>query len=373
VEHYTSKSSNRILWLDLARCFAIISISSNHAVNRAFRSAGTSYDAFNTLSTVDNVLHAVIFVFSRMGVPIFLMISGALLLEKKMDNSGDVKKFYKHNLLSILITSEIWYFLMFWYRTLFHSNNSLRAFGILYAIRRCIGTMLFINQVTMGNMWYIPMILCIYLVIPMFNIVVHKIDNRLFALPLGVVIMSSMIIPNLNQMTEIMGKDLFIDFNLKSANVFSMFMIYVLSGFFIKRGILEKASDISVLLVTSLSFVLCVLFQYWEYSMPGDNDINYDFFMLAICCCLTFEIMRRFTNGSVKSELYEYISKISFGIFFVHIFIVSAIAGAIPFSGVNRIIVFLILEVVSVAGSIAVIFILAKIPILKKYLFLIKD
>lgn len=122
-------NGKRIVWLDVARCFAIISISSNHAINRAFRSVGSSYDAYVSLPHIDSVFRAIIFVFSRLGAPIFLMISGSLLLEKKMDNSEDVRKFYKHNLFSILITSEIWYFLMFWYRTLLGSNDILKSGG----------------------------------------------------------------------------------------------------------------------------------------------------------------------------------------------------------------------------------------------------
>lgn len=41
-------NGRRIVWLDIARCFAIISISSNHAINRAFRSVVIIY----TLSKV---------------------------------------------------------------------------------------------------------------------------------------------------------------------------------------------------------------------------------------------------------------------------------------------------------------------------------
>ena len=228
-------NGKRIVWLDIARCFAILSISSNHAINRAFRSVGSSYDAYVSLPHIDSILRAVIFVFSRLGAPIFLMISGALLLEKKMDNSEDFRKFYKHNLLSILITSEIWYFLMFWYRTLLGSNDILKSGGVLLAIKRCIETMLFINQETMGNMWYIPMILCVYLIIPVLNIALHKVDSKLFVIPMVIVILSSMVFPNINQVNEITGGEILIDFNLRSANIFSMYLIYVLLGYLLDK------------------------------------------------------------------------------------------------------------------------------------------
>ncbi len=54
--------------------------------------------------------------FSHLGVPLFLMISGALLLEKRIKDENDIRRFYRHNLLGLVITSEIWYFLMFWFR-----------------------------------------------------------------------------------------------------------------------------------------------------------------------------------------------------------------------------------------------------------------
>lgn len=68
-----------------------------------------------------------------------------------------------------------------------------------------------------------------------------------------------------------------------------------------------------------------------------------------------------------------YISKISFGIFFVHIFVVRMLAGIVTLPRVNRILVFLMYEFISVAGSIAIIYIFSKIPLFKRYLFLIKD
>ena len=50
---------------------------------------------------------ALLTVASRYGVPLFLMITGALILRKRFETAEDVRRFYRHNWLSLLITSEI--------------------------------------------------------------------------------------------------------------------------------------------------------------------------------------------------------------------------------------------------------------------------
>lgn len=107
-------SNSRIFWLDVARCVAIISITLNHAVNRAYHVYEGQSAEFFSIPLGSTLFKTVVYVFSRIGVPLFLMISGALLFNKEINNAEDIKKFYKHNLLSLLITSEIWMFIMYW-------------------------------------------------------------------------------------------------------------------------------------------------------------------------------------------------------------------------------------------------------------------
>ena len=70
----------RVKYLDIARTIAIISITVNHAVNRSFAVNSNQYAEFHEIPLYLTGLKTVIYAFSRIGVPLFLMISGALLL-----------------------------------------------------------------------------------------------------------------------------------------------------------------------------------------------------------------------------------------------------------------------------------------------------
>ena len=192
------RQGKRIYWLDTARFIAIIAITSTHALHRAFLGPAEG------ISAGENIFRGIIQPFCRLGVPLFLMISGALLLNRRMENDSDISRFYRHNLLSVFITSEIWFFIMFWFRTLGHANDFL-SHGMAYTIGRLAGTMLFVNQESMDSMWYMPMILCIYMLIPWVNLAVHKVKVKYIALPALIVIISSMIIPNINELIRITG------------------------------------------------------------------------------------------------------------------------------------------------------------------------
>ena len=73
-------TGGRSYYLDIARAIAIISISLNHAVNRTYDNYAGQMEEFLELSWASSLLKAVTTMFSHLGVPLFLMISGALLL-----------------------------------------------------------------------------------------------------------------------------------------------------------------------------------------------------------------------------------------------------------------------------------------------------
>ena len=83
------KSGGRQFYLDVARVLAILSISLNHAVNRSYDNFTNQMQEFLEISLASTILKTVVTVFSRVGVPLFLMISGALLLNKRIENGQE--------------------------------------------------------------------------------------------------------------------------------------------------------------------------------------------------------------------------------------------------------------------------------------------
>ncbi|MBT9785768.1 acyltransferase family protein [[Clostridium] symbiosum] len=151
---------NRIISFDLARTIAIVSIMSNHAVNMVYDNYNDQIGEFISSSNFSMLFKAGVSVFSRLGVPIFLMLTGALVLNRTFTDNDSIKKYYKENVGGILITTEFWYLIMFLYLS-WDSGQSLD--GILL-------NALFVNQRSFGSMWYMPMILCVYIILPFFSV-----------------------------------------------------------------------------------------------------------------------------------------------------------------------------------------------------------
>lgn len=361
----------RMTWLDYARVFAIISISSNHAITRAFYGYPTPYDAYLASPVVGCVFRAIIFIFSRIGVPFFLMITGALLLNKPISTGKDIALFYKHNLGRLIITCEIWLFISFWFISYFTEPEILHQ-SLFYIIMRCLGSLLFINQVAPASMWYIPMILCLYLLIPFVNIIVNKYSSNLMLISCGIVFLSAMLIPNINSICELVGSGINLDFGLSQGNLFSYYMLYILAGYCVSNNCFHKFSTLVLSILAFLTFALSCVYQGWEYTIPGADKTYYNFVPMALSSVFLFALFHRVADKLKERKAITYLSKISFGIYFVHIYIMMCMLLIHPLA-FHPVLRFLLLEILSVGVSIAVISALSRIPILKKYVFMIKD
>lgn len=109
-------NSKRQYYLDVARVVAVFAIVLNHAVNRSFAVYHYQSAEFNAIPLAGTLVKAACGIFSNLGVPLFLMITGALILNKSMDTADDVKRFYKRNLLPLFLTTEVWLVLIYWYK-----------------------------------------------------------------------------------------------------------------------------------------------------------------------------------------------------------------------------------------------------------------
>ena len=66
----------RTFYLDVARAIAIISISLNHAVNRSYTNYQGQMAEFFAIPLWSTLFKTVMTVFSHVGAPLFLMITG---------------------------------------------------------------------------------------------------------------------------------------------------------------------------------------------------------------------------------------------------------------------------------------------------------
>ena len=375
------QTDKRQYYLDILRAVAIISITLNHAVNRSYANYSGQMAEFFSIPLWSTMLKTVVTVFSKIGVPLFMMITGVLIMNKKMDSKEDIKRFYRHNLLSLLITTEIWYVLIYWYLVFFGNNNILENRGIWGTIGGMFETMLFQNQVTFDSLWYMPVIMCIYTTIPFVILAKNKLSGEKasawLVLPLIIVYLNNMVLPAVNAVLESQALRTFTS-TLQMVDLVAYFYIYIILGYFVGKGILDKWKTWVVALIALGSFTLCCGFQLYMYAQPMDHLMDYDFPLLPICAAALLELARRkaYLLKAVRKPV-EGLSRISFGIYFLHIVIMTVLNSdkldaIVHQSQWNPVLKLAYLEIVSVGASIVIIVLLSNIKPLKKYLFMIK-
>lgn len=364
----------RKVYLDVIRVFAIISISLNHAVNRTYDNYGNQQAEYMISSAISTLIKTVVSVFSRIGVPLFLMITGVLILNKTFQTSKDLKKFYTHNILHLFITTEIWYCIMYWFIVFCNPEVTvLKDEGFLSAVLEMLKTMLFLNQRTLGSMWYMPMILCLYLMLPFWAVIIKKFDARYVCFPLVVVFLNFMVLPSLNTFRMFQGQD-WLTTTLNVGDLPSVYLIYILVGFWLGNGGLSKLKDWMILTLALTSFGSCCAYQYYAYSMPTNYLVAYSSPGILFTAMFVFAYIKRKEKCFVRfKEVFAYFSKISFAIYFVHILIMEFLNWNFGFQNMHLCFKMILLEVASILGSILIIVVLSKNKICKKYLFMIKD
>ena len=367
----TFKKPQRIYWLDVARVIAIISISCNHAINRSYATYTGQLEEYLSIPFISTTFKAVIYIFSRIGVPLFLMISGALLLSKNINDGEGVKKFYKHNLLSLFITSEIWYFIVYCLKAVkLFLTGRISVKGFILGL---FETMLFVNQNTMVSFWYLPMILCAYLLIPFMCILKNKITWKNIVIPMIALFYIGFVIPTGDSFFRVLGIHSIIP--AENMVIVSLYFIYIIVGYWISQGNMGKVKTPIVAVSCAVSFLLTCVYQIIIYTTGIDYPIIYDNVGILLSSIFLFELFRRFSNDLIKLRRpVEYISRIAFGIYFVHIVIMTILVDYLPNvkTALPQPAYFFFLELVSVGGSIIIIAITSKIPFVKKYLYMIK-
>lgn len=186
-------NNRRIRCLDFARTIAIMCVVLCHSVEAIY----SDTDYFN-LSNISQISRIILFTIGRLGVPIFLFLTGILILKKEINEDKDICKFYKNNLIPLFITVEIWNIIYNIFLALMSKNFSI---GIV------LQNILFFKQVDMNNMWYMIMILGIYIALPFIAKLVKISSIKTIKIPMFVIFISSIVLPSINVVLHLFGFD----------------------------------------------------------------------------------------------------------------------------------------------------------------------
>ena len=237
----------------------------------------------------------------------FLFISGYLLLSRTYDDRK-CHIFWKKNCLRLLITTEIWIVL---YNIFLHVNG-IQAFSITDIVKQ----LLFVKLTNMSHMWYMPMILGMYVLIPFAANALHSVQTSTVFYATALYMVIAAIFPILDILSKSCGYG---DFYSILSTGFSggEYGIYLLLGFLCHKGILKKVRSYILCIFGTVCFILAFLLQMFAYSHQYPYNVWYNcgFLMLSAFCI--FELLSRVSCRHF-SNIPRAIAKYSFGIYLIH-------------------------------------------------------
>lgn len=306
-------TKSRKIWLDVVRATAILCVVLCHSVEAFYHPVllGQLQVSF-PLWNIENLL----FTIGRIGVPLFLATTGALMLPR---DYPDVSAFYKKSLLPLFLTTEIWIFCNYIFYCLVEHKT--------FDISRLILEMLFLKASSLSHMWYMPVILGCYVALPFISRLLQASTNlRQYSLLyiLGIIIF--FIIPTANVFfKEAITVIPVFRSQLDTGLWGSYYSFYIITGYLIsKHQMLDRFKSQSLLFGIILAFVLNSTGQYYLYSHHYYQSAFlywYSDFAIFLIGIFTFELLRRrYHNKAIIkfAPVIEYISRCSFGIYIIH-------------------------------------------------------
>lgn len=305
-------SIKRIEYLDFARSMAIVSVCLSHT------SEATMHAGFLPFS----VLHTV----GRMGVPLFLMISGALILTKEFNSYSDILLFYRKYLLPLVITSELWIIIYFIYFYISHTlpQEQLTVVNLLQ-------WMAFMDRFPLGHWWYMPMIIGLYVGVPFVSIVLKAIDARSLTLPIILIVLFWALRPVCIQYLSYINIAIPIintgALQLDTSTWGGLYSLYMVLGYMVHNCYFKRISIRVFILLAIVSFAGCTSLGLLK------RDLWYDNIYLLILGLCTLELLRRATYPGIIKKYLQTLSKEAFGIYVLHMPLVPYVTSVV--SSVN--------------------------------------
>lgn len=345
----------RIFYYDVLRALAIIGIVFCHS-SIVFVISGIHNSDFYISAFFD--------CFRDFSIPVFVMLSGALLINRR----DSLKTFFKRRLSRIFIPFLFWALAYIAYSSIHITNG----FDLATSIDIFFGT-----SSTLGvAFWFVWMIIIVYI----FIFIVNKFISRYGDWIIGILTVLSIIY------IIIVDFGFYNPYPLK-ITYFLSFMSYAIIGYFLANAdYLESRISPSILaLITSVLFICIYLYYIFCFVVPRSpahgqlvtvGYFNLTILFMSVNFFLTFkylsklDFMNRLESNPIGKAL-TYISNCSFGIYLSHYMILDYLKKTLitltDYTQQSPLIWIPLFVVLTLLISLAILTVMNKIPYIKKF------
>lgn len=223
----------RKVHIDLLRIISIIFVIFNHT-------GPAGYTLFTTTTTPLKFLYMAGSVLCKVAVPIFFMISGALLLKKEETLLAVFKKRVLR-IAAVLLVASVPYYVWLCRDGAF---GVLDFFKTLYA------------EGTTTSFWYLYSYLGVLLMLPLLQKLAKAMTNREFVYVIGGYIALTGVLPALELVVSLGTVDLNTSFSaalLTASNI-----VYVLTGYFLENRLKQESFSTKNMVALGVASVVCI-------------------------------------------------------------------------------------------------------------------
>ncbi len=349
------KNKTRIYAFDLLRIFAVLGVIMIHVAARQV--------VVKDLQSVEflwgNLFHGI----TRFAVPVFIMLSGALMLDENKNMPAKKSFKYAGVMLALLIIWSFIYASFFYIFVPFNKGNDINVEK-------------FINGFVYGHyhLWYLYMIIGLYLLVPILRTFVKKENKKQisYLLLISTVICFTIKFANFFLMEYVVEKDWLTPLMDKiKFPLVGVYLTYFIAGWYVVNIHIKKAYRIIIYLFGAIGAFLTV-FLNWFYAQQGKN-MQATFHFEDIVTVLLFGVaffmffyyaLKDRDFGKIKGVLTE-MSKLTFGVYLIHVIVLYFVRFyTIDFENAFEKIV--VEFSVTAIISFIICFVLSKIPLVKK-------
>jgi len=283
-----SLASNHLVWADVLRIFSISLVVLLHTFKLPTGNGIAESSSFLLITLASTA------------VPLFVMISGALLLPKKEAAST----FFNKRIQRII---RPW---LFWALVLFIITNGINFPAPLESLRTY-------TEILSAKFTFIPMIFCLYLLVPTFRIIVKEGGKRHVAYLVSLWFLAVSFVPYLR---NTMAFPISVDNGLVRQTIY--YSGYMLTGWLLTKIKLTKKTFV----LTSFTTIATILWTFALVQSSQDtNSIFMSYFapLIVISSMSVFLLFQYFEKYFVKmsqklKSILAVLAKASFGVFLIH-------------------------------------------------------
>lgn len=344
------KESRRYVSLDIMRIIATLSVVMIHIT--------ASFVFLYDFPSIEFVMSTILDSISHMAVPLFLMISGALLLDEQKELNA--KMFWMTNLKKIVLL------LFFW---------SI-SYAVLYQVffrflkKEPLSIVDFFKACVLGHyhLWFLYMLIGIYLIIPFLRMFV-KIKYQYLALSFIVIaLLTQFIQPLLSEMCLYWGgletlKNFLLSLRLE---FFGSYTTYCVMGWYIshvgiKSRLVRYAIYFSGLCCVMIIIAYILVTKRYESAYEGTGIL---IFVYTTATFLLIDNLKfNFTERVEKKLIFA--SKLTFGVYIIHPILLTVIQEIFPYK--SHFVLYVIVLFLSISvGAFIICALLSKIPYIRK-------